>query len=58
LDADLPAGETRRLTAKEQFEITAADSSAVLLEMNGRAMPPVGAPGVSGRIVLTKDNLR
>jgi cytoskeletal protein RodZ len=58
LDAELPAGETRRFTAKEQFEVTAADSSAVLLEMNGRAMPPVGAPGSSGRIVLTKDNLR
>jgi cytoskeletal protein RodZ len=58
LDRQLPAGETRRFSAKEQFEVTAADSSAVLLEMNGRAMPPVGAPGTSGRIVLTKDNLR
>jgi cytoskeletal protein RodZ len=58
LDAELPAGETRRFSAKEQFEVAAADSSAVLLEMNGRAMPPVGAPGASGRIVLTKDNLR
>ena len=58
LDTELPAGETRRFTAKEQFEVTAADSSAVLLEMNGKAMPPVGAPGTSGRIVLTKDDLR
>jgi cytoskeletal protein RodZ len=58
LDAELPAGETRRFSAKEQFEVTAADSSAVLLEMNGKAMPPVGAPGASGRIVLTKDALR
>jgi cytoskeletal protein RodZ len=58
LDSDVPAGETRRFSAQEQFEITAADSSAVLLEMNGKAMPPVGAPGASGRIVLTKDDLR
>ena len=58
LDAELPAGETRRFSAKEQFEVTAADSSAVLLEMNGKAMPPVGAPGASGKIVLTKDDLR
>jgi cytoskeletal protein RodZ len=58
LDRQLPAGETRRFSAKEQFEVTAADSSAVLLEMNGKAMPPVGAPGASGRIVLTKDDLR
>jgi cytoskeleton protein RodZ len=58
LDAELPAGETRRFSAKEQFEVTASDSSAVLLEMNGKAMPPVGAPGASGRIVLTKNDLR
>jgi cytoskeletal protein RodZ len=58
LDRQLPAGETRRFSAKEQFEVTAADSSAVLLEMNGKAMPPVGSPGASGRIVLTKDDLR
>jgi cytoskeletal protein RodZ len=58
LDAELPAGETRRFSANERFEVTAADSSAVLLEMNGKAMPPVGAPGASGRIVLTKDDLR
>jgi cytoskeletal protein RodZ len=58
LDAELPAGETRRFSANQQFEVTAADSSAVLLEMNGKAMPPVGAPGSSGKIVLTKDDLR
>ncbi len=58
LDAELPPGETRRFSANEQFEVTAADSSAVLLEMNGKAMPPIGTPGASGRIVLTKDDLR
>jgi cytoskeletal protein RodZ len=58
LDAEVPAGETRRFSANEQFEVTAADSSAVLLEMNGKAMPPVGAPGASGKIVLTRDDLR
>jgi cytoskeletal protein RodZ len=58
LDSDLPAGETRRFSANQQFEVSAADSSAVLLEMNGKAMPPLGAPGGSGKIVLTKDDLR
>ena len=58
LDDELPAGETRRFSANEQFEVTAADSSAVLLEMNGKAMPPVGAPGTSGKMVLTRDDLR
>ena len=58
LDAELPAGETRRLTANQQFEVTAGDSSAVLLELNGQAMPPLGAPDSSGTIVLTQKDLR
>jgi cytoskeletal protein RodZ len=58
IDAELPAGETHHFSANEQFEVTAADSSAVLLELNGRAMPPVGSPGASGTIVLSQKDLR
>jgi len=58
LDAEVPAGETRHFTAKDRFEVTAADPSAVLLELNGQAMPPLGAPGASGTMVLSQQNLR
>ncbi|MGB2670307.1 MAG: helix-turn-helix domain-containing protein [Candidatus Acidiferrum sp.] len=58
LDAELPAGDTRHFSAKQQFAVTAADSSAVLLELNGRAMPPVGTPGTSGTILLSQKDLR
>jgi cytoskeletal protein RodZ len=58
LDAELPARATRHFSASQQFEVTAADSSAVLLELNGRAMPPVGTPGASGTIVLGQKDLR
>jgi cytoskeleton protein RodZ len=58
LDAEFSAGETHHFSAREQFEVTAADSSAVLLELNGRAMPPIGTPGASGTIVLTEKDLR
>ncbi|MGC1620965.1 MAG: helix-turn-helix domain-containing protein [Candidatus Acidiferrum sp.] len=58
LDAELPAGETRHFSAKQQFGVTAADSSAVLLELNGQTMPPVGTPGASGTIVLSERDLR
>jgi cytoskeletal protein RodZ len=58
LDTELPAGETRRFSAKQQFEVTAGDSSAVLLELNGQAMPPLGAPGSSGTMVLSQKDLR
>jgi cytoskeleton protein RodZ len=58
LDAELPAGETRHYSANQQFEVTAANSSAVLLELNGQAMPPVGSPDASGTIVLSQKDLR
>jgi cytoskeleton protein RodZ len=58
LDAELPAGETRHFPANDHFEVTAGDSSAVLLELNGRAMPPLGAPGASGKMVLSEKDLR
>jgi len=58
LDTELPAGETRHFSANQQFEVSAGDSSAVLLELNGQAMPPLGAPGSSGTIVLSQKDLR
>ena len=58
LDTEMPAGETRHFSANQQFEVTAADSSAVLLELNGKAMPPLGAPGASGTMVLSQKDLR
>jgi hypothetical protein len=58
LDAELPAGENRHFSANQQFEVSAGDSSAVLLELNGKAMPPLGAPGASGTMVLSPKDLR
>jgi cytoskeletal protein RodZ len=58
VDSEVPAGETRHYRAKDRFEVTAADSSAVLLELNGQAMPPLGTPGSSGTMVLTQQDLR
>jgi cytoskeletal protein RodZ len=58
LDTELPASETRHFSATQQFEVSVGDSSAVLLELNGQAMPPLGAPGASGTIVLSQKDLR
>jgi cytoskeleton protein RodZ len=58
VDAELPSGSNRHFPSNEQFDITAANSSAVLLELNGQAMPPLGAPGASGTITLTHKDLR
>jgi cytoskeleton protein RodZ len=58
LDTELLVGDTRRFSATQRFEVTAGDSSAVLLELNGQAMPPLGAPGASGTMVLSQKDLR
>ena len=58
LDEKLPSGWNRHFPAKETFEVTAANSSAVLLELNGEAMPPLGSPGASGTMTLSRKNLR
>jgi cytoskeleton protein RodZ len=58
LDRDLAAGETRRFAAKQRFEVSASDSSAVLLELNGKTMAPLGAPGTFGRMVYSVEDLR
>jgi len=55
---EVHAGENLRFTADSEFEVTAADSGAVLLELNGQAMPPLGVPGSSGTIKLSHEDLR
>jgi len=57
-DTDLHAGENRHFTALRNFEVSASDSGAVLLEMNGQTVPPLGLPGSSGTIKLSAKDLR
>lgn len=58
LDSEIPAGQNRHFSSETTFVVTAADSSAVLLELNGQTMPPIGSPGASGTIVLSQKDLR
>ncbi|MFZ0879353.1 MAG: RodZ domain-containing protein [Candidatus Acidiferrales bacterium] len=52
------AGETQRYRARNSFEISATDSSAVLIEMNGQIMPPLGTPGQAGTATFTQEDLK
>jgi len=58
VDEELPSGANRHFPAKETFEVTAANSSAVLLELNGQTMPLLGPPGASGTITLGRKDLK
>jgi cytoskeleton protein RodZ len=57
-DNDIRPGENLHFSASSEFEITAADSGAVLLELNGQAVPPLGVPGSSGTMKLSRNDLR
>lgn len=58
LDAEVYANEILRFAAKQQFDISATNSTAVLLTLNGKAMPPLGSPGTFGRMVFSHKDLR
>jgi cytoskeleton protein RodZ len=54
----LQALRTLTLHAENSFTVSASKSNAVLLELNGRTVPPLGPPNEPGKITLTRDNLK
>lgn len=47
----------RQFQANKSFTISTSESSALLLELNGQMMGPIGTPGKPGTIVLTRSDL-
>jgi cytoskeletal protein RodZ len=54
----LRAGENRVFSAKDSFDVSARDAGAVMLELNGKALAPMGQLGKSGKITLTREALK
>jgi cytoskeletal protein RodZ len=57
-EGTMKAGENRTFTAKDRFEISARDAGALQLELNGKALAPIGSPGHSGKATLTREALK
>ena len=57
-DGHVETGNVMRFDAKDSLEISASESSALLLELNGRTLAPIGLPGESGGITLTRKDLK
>ncbi len=53
----ISAGETRRYRARNTFEIFSSDSGAVLIELEGQTMPPLGPSGQPGGATFTRRDL-
>ena len=52
------AGEAKQFEARDALEITASESSAVILELNGQPVAAFGQPGLPGSIKLTRNDLK
>jgi cytoskeleton protein RodZ len=50
----IAAGDTRRYRARNTFEIFSSDSGAVLIELEGQTMPPLGPSGQPGGATFTR----
>lgn len=54
----LEPGESKQFHANNSLEITSSESSALLLELNGQTVPPIGLPGQPGSVTLTRSDLK
>jgi hypothetical protein len=52
------AGQTRTFSARNRIDVRAHDAGAVSLELNGQAVAPFGRPGHSGRVALTRRDVK
>jgi cytoskeleton protein RodZ len=57
-DGSMIAGQSREFAAQVAFRVQAQDAGALLLELNGQALAPIGPPGRSGEVVLTRADLK
>lgn len=53
----LEAQRSLTLHAEKSFTVSSSKSNAVLLELDGHTVPPLGPPGEPGKITLTRDSL-
>jgi cytoskeleton protein RodZ len=57
-DGTMKAGENHVFSAKDRFDVSARDAGALLLELNGKTLAPIGPPGKSGKVTLTRETLK
>jgi cytoskeleton protein RodZ len=57
-EGTMEAAQKRTSTAQEKFQVAARDAGALLLELNGKALAPIGEPGHEGKVTLTREALK
>jgi cytoskeleton protein RodZ len=57
-DGTMKAGEDHSFTAKDHFDVSTRDAGALQLELNGKTLAPIGAPGQAGKVTVTREALK
>jgi cytoskeleton protein RodZ len=57
-EGSMIAGQSRTFTAQEAIDISAKDAGALLLELNGQTLAPLGPPGQPGNVTLKRSDLK
>jgi cytoskeleton protein RodZ len=57
-DGPITGGENRTFRARLKFLISADDSGALVLKLNGETLAPIGPPGRAGKIILSRVSLK
>jgi cytoskeleton protein RodZ len=57
-EGSMIAGQSRTFMAQNAIYISAKDAGALLLELNGQTLAPLGPPGQPGDLTLTRSSLK
>lgn len=57
-EGSMIAGQSRTFTAQDAIDISAEDAGALLLELNGQTLAPLGPPGQPGNVTLTRSDVK
>lgn len=57
-EGSMIAGQSRIFTAQDAIDISAEDAGALLLELNGQTLAPLGPPGQPGNVTLTRSDVK
>jgi len=56
-DGPVLENDVKQFQARDRFQVSSSESSALLLELNGQTVPPIGTPGQPGSVTLTRSDL-
>jgi cytoskeleton protein RodZ len=57
-DGIMKAGENLSFPASDHIQVSTNDAGALRMELNGKAIAPIGPPGQGGKVTLTRDALK